>query len=143
MFEFKYCVNEENLINANNFKYYVKNFFDKAVNKKSNFLNSPEAVSVYRVCSFYRQFLFLINEPKIEILSGTLIFLNITSKFFSTALSIEEEFLLGLWAFVTNIGPMCGLKDLVKILENGRSFSAHLIFDVFYLLCNLVLYSVT
>lgn len=70
LFDLKYCVNEENLVNENNFKFFVKNFFDKAIKKKSNFLNTPEAVSVYRVCSFYRQFLFLINEPKIEILSG-------------------------------------------------------------------------
>lgn len=70
LFDVKYQINEENVANKNNFKLFIKGFFDKIVNKQSNLLNSPESMSVYRICSFYRQFLFLINEPRIEILSG-------------------------------------------------------------------------
>ncbi|CAF0883062.1 unnamed protein product [Brachionus calyciflorus] len=128
LFDFKYTINEENLNNKNNFKIYLKNFFDKVIDKQSNLINSSQSVSVYRICSFYRQFLFLINEPRIEILS---------------ALSIENEFLLGLWGFVTNIGPMCGLRDLIRLLETSRDFSCHPVFDVYYILCSLILYLVT
>ena len=57
--------------NKTNFKLAIKGVFDKLVNNKQlNLLNSPEAQSVYRICSFYRQLLLILNEPRIEILSG-------------------------------------------------------------------------
>jgi hypothetical protein len=58
------------------------------------------------------------------------------------ALSIEEELILGLWRFICNLGPMCGLKDLIKLVENERKFS-HPIFDVYYLFTSLTQYLVT
>lgn len=57
--------------NKTNFKMTIKGVFDKLVNSKQpNLLNSTEAQSVYRICSFYRQLLLILNEPRIEILSG-------------------------------------------------------------------------
>ena len=58
------------------------------------------------------------------------------------ALSIEEELILGLWRFICNLGSMCGLKELTKLLENERKF-IHPIFDVFYLFTSLTQYLVT
>lgn len=72
LFDVKYQVEESP--NKTNFKVFIREFFDKIVNKQSNLLNSPESMSVYRICSFYRQFLLLIHEPRIEILSGILTF---------------------------------------------------------------------
>ena len=116
-------------IDKTDFKNFIKSFFDKTLlNKKINNFDAPESASIYRICSFYRQLLLFLNEPRIEILS---------------ALSIEQEFLLGLWSFVSSFAPMFGLKDLVRILEMRKDFSAHPIFDVFYLLSSLVLYLVT
>lgn len=121
----------KNVISENadktDFKNFIKNFFDKTLNKKINNFDSIESGSIYRICSFYRQILLFLNEPRIEILS---------------ALSIEEEFLLGLWNFVTGFTPMFGLKDLIRILEAKKDFS-HPIFDVFYLISSLILYLVT
>lgn len=57
-------------------------------------------------------------------------------------MSIEEELILGLWRFLCNLGPLCGLKDLVKLLEIDRKFT-HSIFDVLYLLTSLTQYLVT
>ncbi len=114
-------------VDKTDFKNFIKNFFDKTLNKKINNFDSNESASIYRICSFYRQLLLFLNEPRIEILS---------------ALSIEEEFLLGLWSFVTSFTPMLGLKDLIRTLEIKKDFS-HPIFDVFYLLCSLILYLVT
>lgn len=57
--------------NKTNFKLAIRGVFDKLVNNKQlNWLNSTEAQSIYRVCSFYRQLLLVLNEPRIEILSG-------------------------------------------------------------------------
>ena len=50
--------------------------------------------------------------------------------------------MLGLWRFIYHLGPNCGLKDLIRILETDRKF-AHSIFDVLYLLTSLTLYMVT
>lgn len=58
------------------------------------------------------------------------------------ALSVEEEFILGLWRFLSSLGNICGLKDLIKILEVDKKFT-HLIFDVLYLFASLTLYLVT
>jgi ubiquitin-protein ligase E3 B len=74
-----------------------------------------------------RQLLSLLSEPRIEILS---------------ALSIEEEFILGLWRYVCSLGPLCGLKSLLRIVQTDKELK-HPIFDVFYLLCSLVVYLVT
>ena len=57
-------------INKTNFKDFVKGFFDKTINKKLNLLDAPEAASIYKICSFYRELLLFLNEPRIEILSG-------------------------------------------------------------------------
>lgn len=66
------------MANKTNFKLAIRAVFDKiTVNKQQNLLNSPEAQSVYRVCSFYRQLLLILNEPRIEILSGISLFHSI------------------------------------------------------------------
>lgn len=139
--------------NKTNIKLVIRGFFDKLANKQSNLINSPEAQSVYRICSFYRQLLLILNEPRIEILSGidsVLSVVNFNFKlnvscccYFKTALSFEEEFLLGLWNFLRSLGPLCGLKDLVYLLESSKDFKSHPIFDVLYILSSLVLYLVT
>ena len=113
-------------VSKTNVKDYIRNIFDKTMKKPSILLNTNE--SVYRICSFYRKILILITEPKIEILS---------------ALSIEEEFMLGLWRFLSSLGPNCGLKDLIKILERDRCFQKHPIFDVLFVLSSLILYLLT
>ena len=61
---------------------------------------------------------------------------------FPTALSIEEEFLLGLWHFVCGLGPQCGLVDLLKLVQVDKDFR-HQIFDVLYVVCSMMLYLVT
>jgi ubiquitin-protein ligase E3 B len=85
-----------------NFKDYLKNIFEKTTFSSSqnqkHLLNGKESLTVYRICSFYKKILVLFSEPKIEILS---------------ALSFEEEFLLGLWKYFSSLGPQCGLKELV------------------------------
>ena len=110
-----------------NFKEFVKGFFDKTLNtRQNNLIDSSESSSIFRICSFYRQLLLFFSEPRIEILS---------------ALSIEEELLLGLWHYLNNLGPMCGLNELLKIVQNTKDFH-HQVFDVLYIVCSLVLYLV-
>ena len=138
-----------------NFKDLVKNKFERLIKNHSKqsinqLLNQPEAQSIYRVCTFYRRLLQILSEPRMEILSGKLsshskrlmmVELHL-SVCFNTALSIEEEFILGLWRFISHLGHCCGLKELVRLVEIEKSFK-HPIFDLLYLLSNLVLYLVT
>lgn len=109
-----------------NLKSYLKSFFDKS-NQQRQFLGSRVSIGVYRVCSFYKKILVLFTEPKIEILS---------------ALSFEEEFLLGLWKYFSTLGPQCGCRELIKILDKDKAFT-HPIFDVLFVLASLVLYLFT
>ena len=85
-----------------NFKSYLRGIFDKTTfssQPQKQLLSCRESVTVYRICTFYKKILVLISEPKIEILS---------------ALSFEEEFLLGLWRYMLSLGPQCGVKELVS-----------------------------
>lgn len=152
LFDVKSAISEATPTNKNNFKLVIRGVFDKIIanNKQHSLLNSPEAQSVYRICSFYRQLLLVLNEPRIEILSGIWTdeecfnqFHTCKFLFLFKALSFEEEFLLGLWNFMKSLGPMCGLRDLVGLLESTRDFKSHPIFDVLYILTSLVLYLVT
>ncbi len=108
--------------------------FDKAILMNSNskhsndlliLLNSDSNTAVYRICSFYRKILTLITEPRIEILS---------------ALSYEQEFLLGLWRFFSLYlnNSSVALKDLCKFI-----IKQHSIFDVLFVLASLLLYLLT
>jgi hypothetical protein len=60
--------------NKDSLKSTVKFFFEKITSKQENLLNQQEAVIIYKISSFYRQILMLMNEPKIDILSGFKLF---------------------------------------------------------------------
>lgn len=48
----------------------VKALFERILTKPGSLLNQTENGVVYKICSFYKQVLILMNEPRIEILSG-------------------------------------------------------------------------
>ena len=52
------------------FKEFIRGFFDKTMTRKSDLLNSPDSLAIYRVCSFFRHLLLFFHEPRIEIQSG-------------------------------------------------------------------------
>jgi len=55
------------------------------------------------------------------------------------ALSLQDSLISSLWQFLHNIGPICGLKELLKIYEMTKDIY-HPIFDLLQLFCNLCLY---
>jgi ubiquitin-protein ligase E3 B len=59
-----------------------------------------------------------------------------------SALSIEDEFIRGLWLYVSNMGQSCGLKEICRLFDTCKDFD-HAIFDVIYILSSLILYLVT
>jgi ubiquitin-protein ligase E3 B len=115
-------------ITKSNFKDFMKQFFEQtlSLNRQVNAILN-EKHSIYGICSFYRQLLMFFSEPRIEILS---------------ALSVEEELLLGLWRFMMSLGPQLGLYDLTRLVEMNKSFE-HQVFDLLYLISSLVLYLAT
>jgi len=115
-------------ITKSNFKDFMKQFFEQtlSLNRQVNSILN-ENHSIYGICSFYRQLLMFFSEPRIEILS---------------ALSVEEELLLGLWRFMMSLGPQLGLYDLTRLVEMNKSFE-HQVFDLLYLISSLVLYLAT
>lgn len=106
-------------------KTILMNGSSKNTNDLLVFLNHQFNAAVYRICSFYKKILTLITEPRIEILS---------------ALSYEQEFLNGLWRFFSIYlnNTNTSVKDLCKFIDKQ-----HPIFDVLYVLSNLLLYLLT
>jgi len=58
------------------------------------------------------------------------------------ALSLQDSLISSLWQFLHNIGPTCGLKELLKIYEMSKE-TYHPIFDLLQLFCNLCSYLAT
>lgn len=69
---------------------------------------------------------------------------NLTKKeyiyIYIVALSLQDSLILSLWQFLYNIGPTCGLKELLKIYEMNKD---HPIFDLLQLFSNLCSYLAT
>ncbi|CAF2071444.1 unnamed protein product [Rotaria magnacalcarata] len=83
--------------------------------------------SICRITTLYQKLVQILTELRLQILC---------------ALSLQDSLISSLWQFLNNIGPTCGLKELLKIYEMNKEHY-HPIFDLLQLFSNLCSYLAT